>query len=212
LIEIESLLYGKDYGKEALEKTSRGSTLKIAGCLFVAAFLQTTLVQQVPISVGRSLGHINWLLLVVIYLGLQRDPVKALLTGVAAGIFQDAFSFGRGIGISGLAFVLAAYVADRIATVIMVDNLIFRFAAVAAGSLVSSAIHLVFYRLLNLDLPAWSSGPHSSGLAATVVFDLIANLIGFVLLNIALDRVLQKASGQKIRRIEARRRPFRPFR
>ncbi len=185
-----------------MEKTSRGSTLKIAACLFAAAFLQTTLVQQVPASLGLWLGHLNWLLLVVIYLGLGRDPVKALLTGAAAGLFQDAFSFGRGIGISGLAFVLAAYVADRIASVVVVDNLIFRFSAVAAGSVVSTAIHLVFYSLLKLELPALASGRQ---IAATIVFDLIANLIGSVLLYIVLDHVFKRAEGQRIRRMEARR-------
>lgn len=158
--------------------------------------------QQVPPSAGRWLGHINWLLLVVIYKGLQRDPVRALLTGAAAGIFQDAFSFGRGIGISGLAFVLAAYVADRIATVIMVDNLVFRFAAITAGSIVSTSVHLSFYRLLNLELPVLASG---RDIAATIVFDLIANLFGSVLLYIVLDRVFLKSSGQKVRRMEARR-------
>lgn len=197
-VEVESLLYGKD----ALEKTSRGSTLKIAACLLVAAFLQTTLVQQVPVSLGRWLGHINWLLLVVIYVGLQRDPVKALLTGAAAGIFQDAFSLGRGVGISGLAFVLAAYVADRIATIIMIDNLIFRFAAVASGSIISTLVHLTFYRLLKLEFPSLVQGKDA---VATIVFDLITNLIGSVLLYFVLDRVFQKTSGQKLRRMEARR-------
>ncbi len=193
------------YGKEALEKTSRGAPLKIAVCLLAAAFWQTTLVQHVPVWMGQWLGHINWLLLVVIYTGLQRDPVRALMTGVAAGLFQDAFSFGRGIGISGLAFVLAAYVADRIATWIMVDNLVFRLVAVISGSIVNTAIHLAFYGLLKLDLPAVVGGRK---LAARMVFDLIANLIGSVLLYRLLDRVFRKTSDQQVRRMEARR--FRP--
>jgi rod shape-determining protein MreD len=185
-----------------LEKVSRGSTLKIAVCLFVAAFLQTTLVQLVPVSLGQWLGHINWLLLVVIYVGLQRDSAKALVTGAFAGLFYEAFSFGRGFGVNGLAFVLAAYVADRIASVIVVDNLWFRFSAVAAGSVVNTAVRLLFFRLLKLELPVLAGGRN---LAATLVFDLIANLIGSVLLYIALDRVFIKDAGQRVRRMEARR-------
>jgi rod shape-determining protein MreD len=185
-----------------LEKVSRGSTLKIAVCLFAAALLQTTLVQQVPVSLGIWLGHINWLLLVVIYTGLQRDPVRALMTGVAAGLIRDALSGGRGVGISGLAFVLAAYVADRLSSVIVVDNLFFRLSAVAAGSIVSTATHLVFYGLLKLDFPAYSSGRN---IAATVVFDLITNLIGSVLLYSVLDRLFKKRTAQMMRRMEARR-------
>jgi len=176
--------------------------IKIAACLFAAALLQTTLVQQAPVSLGTWLGHINWLLLVVIYTGLQRDPVRALLTGTAAGIFQDAFSDGRSFGISGFAFVLAAYVADRLASVVVADNLIFRFAAVAAGSVVNSATRLILYGLLKFELPVLAGGRN---IAATIVFDLIANLIGSVLLYFALDRVFTKSATQKVRRMEARR-------
>ncbi len=186
-----------------MEKVSRGSTLKIAACLLVAAYLQTTLVQQVPVSVGRWLGHISWLLLVVVYVALQRDPAKALMTGVAAGVIHDAFSMGRGIGVNGLSLVIAAYVADRIAAVIMVDNLIFRFLAVSAGSVINTLIRLFFYGLLlQLELPAMTSGRE---VAAAIVFDLFANLFASVLLYIALDRVFNKGEGQKVRRLEARR-------
>ena len=185
-----------------MEKVSRGSTLKITVCLLAAAYLQTTLAQQVSAPVGRWLGHISWLLLVVIYIALQRDPVKSLMTAAAAGIIHDAFSGGRGIGVNGLAMVIAAYVADRIASVIMVDNLIFRFLAVTAGSVINTLIRLAFYGLLKLDLPVLASG---RDVAATVVFDLFANLFASVLLYIALDRVFNKGIDQRRRRMEARR-------
>ncbi len=60
----------------------------------------------------------------VVYIALQRDAVRSLMTAAAAGVIHDAFSMGRGVGVNGLAMVLAAYFADRIASVIMVDNLI----------------------------------------------------------------------------------------
>ena len=187
-----------------MEKVSRGSTLKIAVCLFAAAFLQTTLAQQVPQSLGLWLGHISWLLLVVVYIALQRDAVRSLMTAAGAGVIHDAFSMGRGIGVNGLAMVLAAYLADRIASVIMVDNLIFRFLAVTAGSVINSLVRLGFYRALNLELPVLASGRE---MAATIVFDLFANLFASVLLYIALDRVFNKGVGidQRRRRMEARR-------
>jgi rod shape-determining protein MreD len=193
---------------ESLEKASRGSTLKITVCLLAAAYLQTTLVQQVPVSFGRWLGHISWLLLVVVYIALQRDAVRSLMTAAAAGVIHDTLSnsMGRGVGVNGLAMVLAAYVADRIATVIMVDNLIFRFLAVTAGSVINSLVRLGFYSkwALNLELPVLASGRET---AATVIFDLFANLFASVLLYIALDRVFNKGVGidQRRRRMEARR-------
>jgi rod shape-determining protein MreD len=187
-----------------LEKASRGLTLKITVCLLAAAYLQTTLAQQVPVSLGRWLGHISWLLLVVVYIALQRDAVRSLMTAAAAGVIHDALSMGRGVGVNGLAMVLAAYVADRIASVIMVDNLIFRFLAVTAGSVINTMVRLGFYSkwALNLELPVLASGRE---VAATVVFDLFANLFASVLLYIALDRVFNKDIDQRRRRMEARR-------
>jgi rod shape-determining protein MreD len=187
-----------------LEKASRGLTLKITVCLLAAAYLQTTLAQQVPVSLGRWLGHISWLLLVVVYIALQRDAVRSLMTAAAAGVIHDALSMGRGVGVNGLAMVLAAYVADRIASVIMVDNLIFRFLAVTAGSVINTMVRLGFYSkwALNLELPVLASGRE---IAATVVFDLFANLFASVLLYIALDRVFNKGIDQRRRRMEARR-------
>jgi rod shape-determining protein MreD len=185
-----------------LEKVSRGSTLKITVCLFAAAYLQTTLAQQAPAPLGRWLGHVSWLLLVVVYIALQRDPVRSLMTAAAAGVIHDAFSMGRGVGVNGLAMVLAAYVADRIASVIMVDNLIFRFLAVTAGSIINTLVRLTFYGLLKLDLPALANGRE---IAAAIVFDLFANLFASVLLYIVLDRVFNKGFDQRRRRLEARR-------
>jgi rod shape-determining protein MreD len=191
-----------------LEKVSRGSTLKITVCLLAAAYLQTTLAQQVSAPVGRWLGHISWLLLVVVYIALQRDPVKSLMTAAAAGILHDAFSMASGvglrtgIGVNGLALVIAAYVADRIASFIMVDNMIFRFLAVTAASVINTLIRLAFYSLLKLELPVLATGRE---IAATIVFDLFANLFASVLLYIALDRVFNKGVDQRRRRMEARR-------
>jgi hypothetical protein len=98
--------------------------------------------------------------------------------------------------------VLAAYVADRIASVVMVDNLIFRFLAVTAGSVINTLVRLGFYRTLNLELPVLAGGRE---MAATVVFDLFANLFASVLLYIAMDRVFNKGIDQRRRRMEARR-------
>ncbi len=148
------------------------------------------------------MGYVDWLLLVVVYVGLQRDPIQALITGTAAGIMQDSFSGGRGFGVSGMAYLMAAYFSDRIAAWIVVDNLLVRFSAIVAGSLVSTAVHLLFYRLLQVDLPNLAGG---KSMAATLVFGLFANLIISVLLYFALDRVFKKDAALRVRRMEARR-------
>jgi rod shape-determining protein MreD len=187
-----------------LEKVSRGSTLKIFGCLIVAALLKTTLVQHIPQWLGEWLGHIDWLLLVVVYIGLQRDPFRALLTGAAAGMLQDIFSGGQGVGISGFAYVMAAYITHRFATFIVVDNLVVRFMAVATASLVSTLIRLSFYKLLQIELPVLAGG---QAVAPAIVFGLFANLFASVLFFNPMSRIFgSKDAKFRIRRSEARRR------
>ncbi len=191
-----------------MEKASRGTSLKIAACLLVAVFAQTTLVRLAPDAIGQWLAYIDWLLVVVVYVCLGRDPVQALLTAVAAGLLYDAFSRGSAngvetaFGVSGFAYVLSAYVADRIVSVIVADNLLVRFATVASASLVNTLVRYSFYKLLKFKLPVLIGG---KGLAAAVVFGLVTNLIAAILLYLFLDRFFSKDSALRVRRSEARR-------
>ena len=186
-----------------MEKEYRGSTLKILGCLLVAAFLQTTLVQHSPASIGGALGRINWLLLVTVYVSLQRDPIRSLLTGTAAGLLFDSFSGARAVGVSGLAYVLVAYITHRIVAFIVVDNVLVRVLAVAVATIVNTSVGFLFYWLLKIELPVLAGG---ETIAPAIVFALFANLIASILLYILLDRVLQRRSAVRMRRSEARRR------
>lgn len=185
-------------------KESRRNTLKIAVCLIAAALIQTALPQLVPVALGQWLGHVDWLLLIVIYVCLQRNPAQALITAGAAGLIQDFLSLSSevALGVSGLAYVLAAYVADRIVSVIVADNLLVRVATVAAGSVVSLLVRITFYRLLKFKLPALAGG---QDIAAAIVFGLFANLIVSILLYLLLDRFFSRNAALRSRRTEARR-------
>lgn len=191
-----------------MEKASRGTSLKIAACLLVAVFAQTTLAGLAPNAIGQWLAYVDWLLIVVVYVCLGRDPVQALVTAVAAGVLHDAFSRApangvmTAVGVSGLAYVLAAYAADRIVSVIVADNLLVRFATVASASLVNTLTKVAFYKLLKFKLPVLIGG---KGIAAAIVFGLVTNLIAAALIYFVLDRVFNKNSALKIRRSEARR-------
>jgi len=121
---------------------------------------------------------------------------------------HDAFSrvqapgVAQAIGVSGFAYVLAAYVADRIVSVIVADNMLIRFATVASASVVSTLTRYGFYKLLKFKLSVLADG---EGLAAFVVFGLVTNLIASALLYILLDRFFDKNSASRLRRSEARR-------
>lgn len=161
------------------------------------------LVQNVPQYLGRALAQIDWLLLVTVYIGLQRDLFKSLLTATVAGIFYDCFSGGPAVGVSGFAYVLAAYITHRIATFIVVDNLPVRFLSVGAASITSIGVRLAFYGLLQIELPVLSG---SRIISEAIVFGLFGNLIASIFLYIVLDRIFKKNATVRMRRSEARRR------
>ena len=80
------------------------SQLKIAVVLLVSILLQLSLRE-----VWRPLSYIDFPLVVVVYIALQRDAWQALLVGTLAGLIVDAASGGL-IGAGGFAKTLTAYV------------------------------------------------------------------------------------------------------
>ena len=171
--------------------------------LLAAGFMQTTLVRLAPQWLGEWLGYVDWLLLVTVYLALQRKPVRAMLTGFAAGIVHDALTGASMAGVSGLAYVLAAYVTHSVATLVLVDSLTVRFVAVTLSSLLSASVRLIFYLLLKISHPDLAGGQR---IAAYYVFTLLVHLIASTLVYILLDRVFLKGDTLRRRREEARRR------
>ncbi|MFM8393627.1 MAG: rod shape-determining protein MreD, partial [Acidobacteriota bacterium] len=172
-------------------------------CLLGAAFMQTTLVRLVPEWLGQWLGHVDWLLLVTVYAGLQRNPVRAMLTGMAAGIIYDSLTGANMAGVSGFSYILAAYVTHSITALIIVDNLLVRFIAVTASTLINTSVRLIFYALLKLTFPALAGGKR---VAAIFIFALLAHLIASTLLYIVMDRIFLRGDNLRRRREEARRR------
>ena len=171
----------------------------IGACLLVAALLQVSLVQ----FVSSGLRYIDWLLLVVVYLSLQqRKHTIALGTATVAGLLKDLSSGSGLMGVSGIAYLFAAFVTDRIASVIVLDNLAIRFGTVAAASLVNTIIQLIGYQILRFPL-APLTGQES--LLAVVVLSLLANLFAAVLVFYLMDRLFKSASGLGLRRNQAMR-------
>ena len=161
--------------------------------------------------VSSGLRYIDWLLLVVVYLSLQqRKHTIALGTAMVAGLMKDLSSGSGLIGVSGIAYLFAAFVADRIASVIVLDNLAIRFGTVAATSLINTVIQLIGYQILHFPL-APLTGQES--LLAWIVLSLLANLFAAVLVFYLMDRLFKSTSGVGLRRNQAmrslRRRKYR---
>ena len=186
-----------------MEKDNNWKTLVILVSLVVAGFSQTTLVRLVPQWVGEWLGYADWLLLVTVYIAMQRNPIRAMLTGVGAGIIHDTLTGANMAGVSGIAYILAAYATHSISSLFIVDSLTVRFVAVSVSSLISASVRLVFYQILKVSLPELAGADR---VAAYYVFTLLVHLIASTLLYILLDRIFLKGDALRRRREEARRR------
>lgn len=184
-----------------MEKKAQGSTrnLKIGASLLVAIVLQVTLVQ----FINPALRYIDWLLLVVVYIGLQqREHTVTLLTATVAGVMKDASTGGRVIAVSGLAYLLAGFLADRISSVIVLDNLPVRIGTVAAASLINTIVQLIGYQILRIPLAPLTG---QENILALLVLSLIGNLLATIPLFTVLDNVFQTTTRLGARRTEAMR-------
>jgi rod shape-determining protein MreD len=184
-----------------LEKNSLGSkrNIKIGVSLLVAAFLQITLVQ----FISPGLRVIDWLLLVIVYVSLQqRDHQIALVTATLAGVIKDLSTGGRVFAISGIAYLFAAFWADRVSSYIVLDNLPVRVGTVAAASIINILAQLIGYQILRLPLAPLSGQETFLG---AVVLSLIGNLLASIPFFVVLDYFFQTTTSLGLRRTEAMR-------
>ncbi len=161
----------------------------------VAAFAQTTLKQ----TVSPQLGYIDWLLLITVYVSMMREPVLALLTGTVAGIFYD-MSSGSDVpmGVSGIAYVVAAYIGYWVSTSFLVEGLLIRVATVAGASVVAAILRLSLYTFtVDVKMPVDA--------ALELILGPTVNLILSVPIFLALDQLFDFGRRAKMRRAEAMR-------
>ena len=167
------------------------SHIKIAVVLSVAIVLQLLLRE-----VWRPLAYIDFPLVVVVYIALQRDAWKALLVGTLAGLIVDAGSGGL-VGAGGFSKTLTAYVIYFAATRVNLENPLLRIPVLAAGSLLDSAIYVFWHRVLGY--------PPAVPFVQTMSYKLIATTVVGTLALYLLDAVVAERNAQR-RQFATRRR------
>jgi rod shape-determining protein MreD len=167
------------------------SQLKIAVVLLVSILLQLLLRE-----VWQPLSYIDFPLVVVVYIALQRDAWQALLVGTLAGLIVDAASGGL-IGAGGFSKTLTAYVIYFAATRVNLENPLLRIPVLAAGSLLDSAIYVFWHRVLGY--------PPGVPLMQTMSYKLIATTVVGTLALYMLDALVAERSAQR-RQFATRRR------
>ena len=167
------------------------SKLKIAVVLSVSILLQLLLRE-----VWRPLSYIDFPLVVVVYIALQRDAWKALVVGTLAGLIIDAASGGL-VGSGGFSKTLTAYIIYFAATRINLENPLLRIPVIAAGSLLDSAIYVFWHRVMGY--------PPVAPFVQTMSYRLIATTVVGTLFLYILDALVAERNSQR-RQFATRRR------
>lgn len=165
--------------------------LKLAAILIVAIALQLLLRVVWP-----PLVYIDFPLIVVVYLALQREAWRALVVATLAGLVVDAQS-GALIGAGGFSKTLTAYVIYFAATKVNLENPLLRIPVLAAGTVLDSLVYVFWHRLLGQ--------PPAVPVVQTISYKLIATTVVGTLVLYLIDSMLAERSAQR-RQFATRRR------
>lgn len=164
--------------------------LKIAAVLALAIILQLSLR-----GVWPPLAYIDFPLMVVVYIALQRDAWQALIVGTIAGLAVDATSGGL-IGAGGFSKTLTAYVIYVAATRVNLENPLLRIPVLAAASILDSLVYVFWHRSLGY--------PPLVPIVQTMAYRLIATTIVGTFALYMIDSVIRERGQQ--RQFASRRR------
>ena len=115
--------------------------VKVTIALIIAILLQWTLR-----NVWEPLAFVNLPLIIIVYAGLQRDSIRAILYASISGLFIDALS-GSLMGSNGFALTVIAFGISEIARRVYLDNVLLRIPVIAGASV---SYLLMFYWLHRL--------------------------------------------------------------
>jgi rod shape-determining protein MreD len=167
------------------------SQLKIAAVLLISIVLQLSLR-----AVWKPLAYIDFPLVVVVYIALQRDAWQALVVGTLAGLIVDAQSGGL-IGAGGFSKTLTAYIIFFAATKVNLENPLLRIPVLAAATVLDSLIYVFWHRALGY--------PPVVPLMQTISYKLIATTVVGTIVLYMLDSVMSSEASQR-RQFATRRR------
>jgi rod shape-determining protein MreD len=165
--------------------------LKIAAVLAISIVLQLSLR-----AVWPPLIYIDFPLVVVVYIALQRDAWQALVVGTLAGLIVDAASGGL-IGAGGFSKTLTAFIIYFAASRVNLENPLLRIPVLAAASVMDAAIYVFWHRVLGY--------PPLVPVMQTISYKLIATTIVGTLVLYMIDSVVAERSTQR-RQFATRRR------
>ena len=129
----------------------------------------------------------------------MRDPVVAMVTATCAGILNDMGSEVHVTGVSGISYVVAAYIGFWSSNSFLVEGLLIRAAIVAGAAVVASILNLSIYTFtVDVAMPREA--------ALQLILGPTLNLFVSLILFAALDQIFDFGKHAKMRRAEALRK------
>jgi len=164
--------------------------LRIAAVLALAILLQLSLR-----AAWAPLVYIDFPLVVVVYVALQREAWQALIAGTLAGLAVDAASGG------GFSKTLTAYVIYFAATRVNLENPLLRIPILAAAAAFDAAVYVALHRLLGQTLLT----PFVQTVAYRVIGTSVVGTLGILMLdNLLSDKANQRRQFADRRRVARR--------
>ena len=176
--------------------------VRISLALIIAVALQWSLA-----NVFSAAVFIDFPLLVVVYVALQRESLKAIIYASIAGIAVDGLS-GSLLGASGFSLTITAFVVAELARrVLLLDNPLLKIPVLAGASALNNLIYFSMHQLLG-------QTPNRN-FAETMAYSAIGTCAAGTVLMLILEFVfsdrarLQRRANYAPRRNNFRRNPIR---
>lgn len=174
--------------------------LKIAAVVALAVILQSSLKAR-----WQTLSYVDLPLVVVVYFGLQRNTLQALIIGAVVGLATDALGAGGLLGAGGFSKTLVAFLVATLASKMMLENPLVRIPVLAGAALVDASIYVLLHRMLGQ--------PPRLPFVEVTAFKLIGTTIVGTMLLYVLERFFSERARQRrhfaFRRRVAQRSAFR---
>jgi rod shape-determining protein MreD len=170
--------------------------LKIAIVIALAVILQSVLRLRWHFFV-----YIDLPLIVVVYFALQRDPLQAMVVGVAAGLGTDALSAGGLLGAGGFTKTMVAYLLAALANRINLDNPLVRIPILASAALLDTTLYVLLHRMLGQP----SLIPFVEAAGKKIIATTIAGTVLLYVLDIIFSERARQRRQFAFRRRVARR-------
>jgi rod shape-determining protein MreD len=171
-------------------------TFKIALTIVIALFLQLLLCNY--------FGFFRYLdlpLLITVYFSLQRDLLKGMLTGLAAGLGGDIVAGGI-LGAGGFSKTLIGYIISVTSVKFSLEHPLARLGVVALASISNTLLLVGLYLMLEQTRVPEQTLPLTgtwAQLARTVGWKALADTVGALFVFVTLDRVfLEQAMARRM--------------